>query len=197
MSDRNYRESRARRGAHQCQSSQETSLTGEQASQPIAGPGTRTLTTKKGMKPTVTLQDGSVVDAEKAVCAWELLKDFPREEPSAFQWLLAQALGRTSDAEARYYPQEQMNPSFVNEDHTIESVTRAVLVNSLSTADGTPMIAALRLNSAADKAVLEEVRAQLHQQNVEGWARAISPGGWFDQMIKNMKRDQGKGQSID
>lgn len=198
MPERNYRRLWTPGGdAGRRRSAQETFITREQASRTTAEPGSRTLTKEKGTKPTITLQDGFVVDAEQAACAWDLLKDFQYEELPAFRWLLAQAQGRTDDAEAKHFPRKQMNPVFVNEDDTIESVTRAVLLNSLSMADGVPIIAALRFKSPVDKRVFEEVQLQLEQNCSEHSARLFRTGGWFDQMMKKADRKRGEGRSID
>ena len=97
----------------------------------------------------------------------------------------------TPDADPRH--RKILKGLYVNEDRTVEYVTRAVLLNSLSMADGTPMVAALRLKSAADRAVFEETQAQVYQNIKESEARAVSPGGWFDQFMKRL--DQGKGPS--
>lgn len=198
MPDRNHRKSRSRHSGDWKQAAQDATLAREQASHAADRSVARTLTEEKGKKPTtITLQDGSVVDTIQAACTWDFLKDFVQEEPAAFQTLLAMAHGRPpAHAEAPQF-EAMESRGFVNEDHTIESVTRAVLLNSLTTADGQPMIAALRLHSKADKAVLEEAQAQLHQNYSEGSARAHSPGGWFDQLMKKIERDRGKGQALD
>lgn len=191
MPERNYRKSWAGRDAGRRQSAQEAFSTREQAGRSVAGPEIGTLTKEKCTKSTITLEDSSVVDAVKAVCAWDLLKDFQHEEPALFQSLLALAQGRPADADPRHL--KILKGLYVNEDRTVESVTRAVLLNSLSMADGTPMVAALRLKSAADRAVFEETQAQVYQNIKESEARAVSPGGWFDQFMKRL--DQGKGPS--
>ena len=198
MPDRNYQGSRSGRGVVRQPAAQEANPDREQASHAVAEPVEPPLKEEKGTKPTITLHDGSVVDAMQAVCAWDLLKDFPQEEPAAFRWLLAQAQGRTDAAEALYFPEVLEASSFVNEDHTIEDVTRAVILNSHTTKNGAPMMGALLLKSAAYKAVLEEAQAQLHQEMSEGYARSVSPGGWRDQLWEKIQREQGKGgQSID
>jgi hypothetical protein len=195
MPDRNHRKSRSGHGGDWKQAAQDATLAREQASHAADRSVARTLTEVKGKKPTtITLQDGSVVDAEQAACTWNLLKDFPREEPAAFQELLAMAQGRTHHADARHFKALKVR-FFVSEDHTIESVTRAVLLNSFANLDGSPMIAALRLKSAIDKTVLEKVQAQLHQDCSEAYARSSSPGGWFDQLMKKIERERGKGPS--
>lgn len=135
------------------------------------------------------------MEADLAVDTWYLLEKFPQEEPAAFRTLLTLAQGQSPvDADARHF-EALLSHTFVSEDHTLDPVTRAVLLNSYTTVDGKPMIGALRLKSGTDKAVLEEARAQSHQFLSEGYARAVSPGGWFDQLMKKMERERGKGPS--
>lgn len=176
---------------------QEGTQAREQASPTEAGSELGKLTEEPSKKPTITLQDGSVVAADQAVTTWQLLKDLPHEEPAGFQWLLAQAQGRTDAAEARHFPASLEASGLVNEDHTLESVTRAVLLNSLTTVDGEPMIAALRVQSRADKAVLDAAWAERHQAYSEGSARLHKPGGFFDQLWDKIQRERGKGRSPD
>jgi hypothetical protein len=197
MPDRNHRKSRSRHGTARQQAAQEATLAREQDSREQAGLERPKLKEEKGKNPTITLQDGSVVDPMKAVCAWDLLKSFPQEEPDAFQALLAMAQGRHTDQSDPRHLEALESRNFVKEDHAIESATRAVLLNSLSTVEGKPMIGALRLHSAADKVVLEDARAQLHQDYSEETARWVSPGGGRDQLWEKIQRKRGKGPSID
>jgi hypothetical protein len=195
MPDRDYKRSQSGRGSVWQQAAQEATLAREQDNRAADGSERRTLKEEEATKPTITLQDGSVVEANRAVNKWYLLENFPQEETAAFRTLLTLAQGRSPvDADARHF-EALMSRNFVNEDHTIDPVTRAVLLNSFTTVDCKPMIGALRLKSTADKAVLEEARAQLHQSLSEGYARAVSPGGWFDQLMKKMERERGKGKS--
>jgi hypothetical protein len=198
MTDRYYPRSWSRRGVVRQQSAQEATLAREQANQAVVESVTLPLKEEKGKRQTITLHDGSLVEADLAICAWDLLKEFAKEEPAAFRWLLAQAQGRTVDAEAQCFPDALEKSSFINEDRTIEDVTRAVILNSHTSEIDAPMIGALRLKGAADKAVLEEMQTQLHQDYSEGSARARRTGGWLDQLWEKMQREgrQG-GQSID
>lgn len=197
MPNRNYRRPRSRQGVVRQPPEQEATLAREQASRAAAGPAMRQLKEEKGTKPTITLQDDSVVEADLAVCIWNSLKEFSREEPAAFLWLLAQAQGRTGEADARHILEALEARGFVNEDRTIDPVTCAVLVNAYTIVDGAPIVAALRFNSASDKAVFEQAQAQLQQNMSEDYARSVSPGGWFDQLMKKRQQDRGKGQSIE
>lgn len=195
MPDQDYERSQTGCGGGWQQAAQEATLAREQASRAAEESDSRTLKEEEGTKPTITLQDGSVVEANRAVDTWSLLEKFPQEEPAAFRTLLTLAQGQSpADADARHF-EALLSHTFVSEDHAIDPVTRAVLLNSYTTVDGKPMIGALRLQSATDKAVLEEARAQLHQFLSEGYARAVSPGGWFDQLMKKMERERGKGPS--
>lgn len=197
MPDRNHRQSRSGHGVARQQAGQEATLAREQDSQVEAGPETGKLKEEKGKIQKISLQDGSVLDAVKAVCTWDLLKDFPQEEPAAFQALLAMAQGRHTDHIDPRHLEALESRDFVNEDHTIDPIARSVLLNSYTTVDGQPMIAALRLRSAADKVVLEEARAQFHQDYSEETARWLSPGGGRDQLWEKFQRERGKGRSID
>jgi hypothetical protein len=196
MPDRKV-ESGSGHGVGRHPSAQDVTLAREQASRSSPGLVGRSLEEEKGKTRRITLQDGASVDADRAVAVWRLLKDLPHEEPEAFQLLLALAQGDPPvDANSRYF--ETLSEFiFVTEDHRIDPLTRAVLVNSYTTAEGEPMIAALRLQSTADQAVLEEAQAQYYQNDSEGSARLHKLGGFLDQLWEKMQREKGRDRTPD
>ncbi len=158
---------------------QDETLTREQVSPTGAGPVTRTVSEEKGQKPTtITLQDGCVVDAARADSTWELLKDFPQKEAAAFQTLLALAHGRPpAHADKRQFEALEAR-GFVIDDHSIDPVTRAVLLNSSAVVDGKPMIGALRLQSEADRAVLRRGAGAVPSEFIRRLRTLAQAGRW-------------------
>ncbi len=194
MPDRKHRRSRSGRTRPHAESVMREATIGRgQVSRQHGVSGTGKMT-GNGTRPTITLKDGSVIEAWLAATVWEQLKDLLREEPpEVFQSLLALAQGREGDANPQHLGTLAVS-LFVNEgDHSIDPVVQSVLLNSYVTADTGPGIAPLRLMSAADKVVAEEALAQLHQQVKEHAARARSPGGFLD----TAPWKKGKGYSLD
>jgi hypothetical protein len=174
---------------------------------------------EEAKRPTITLQDGSVVDAEKAVLDWELLESMMRPEREVqdrqehfvppkrhelMRSLIALAVGRRGDVDPRHVEElasvlvldSPIDPATGRIDPlklTLEPETVTVLRNCVTRVDGALRSGALRFNSAADRVIAEKVRAEVHQGQKEAAARACSPGGWAWPLAPWNK---GKGPSI-
>lgn len=192
---RKQNESQAGQRGDRQRESREVTPTREQATHAEREPSIGTVTQEKGKQPTITLQDGSVVDAYLAVNEWNRLRDIVQPNAAEFLSLLALAQGRPGDADPRHF-ETLAAFSFLNErDHAIAPLTRAVLLNSFALTNAGPIIVPLRLKSAVDKAVAEETRARLHQEDKEASARAHSPGDFLDQLWDRIQRTEGQDRS--
>jgi hypothetical protein len=128
----------------------------EQAIRVSDQPETGTLT-KKGNRPQITLRNGAVVDARRAVVIVQQLQVTLARHPNEFKSLLALAEGRPQDADPRHF-EELWAQAFLNNDHSIKPIVRDVLLTCHHiTAEG-PVIVPLRLKDAVDLPAVEEAQ---------------------------------------
>src|SRR5579862_9409776 len=99
----------------------------EQASRVRGEPGSRKVK-EKGKRPQITLKNGAVVDARRAVTIVQWLQVTLARHPDQFKSLLALAEGRRPDADPRHFEELRAN-AFVENDDSIDPVVRDVLLN--------------------------------------------------------------------
>lgn len=163
MANRNDQPSRTDRGKRidRFAAAPEVTTAREQASPLQDGPDTGKLA-EKGKKPQITLRNGAVVDARRAVAIVERLQNALEISPEEFRSLIALAENRPQDADPRHF-EELKAFAFLDHDHSIRPLVRDLLLNSYQvTAEG-PVVVPLRLKDAADLPAAQKAQRENDQ----------------------------------
>lgn len=136
--------------------------TREQAIPRRSGPESGKLT-KKGERPQITLRNGAVVDARRAVAIVEELQITLQSHPEEFRSLLALAENRPQDAAPQHFEQLWARALLTN-DRSIDPTVREVLLNCYQVTPEGPVVVPLRLEDAADLPVAERAQQEMDRQ---------------------------------
>src|SRR5205807_5412189 len=126
MAKRESGKSWVRLGTDPQPAAQEATPAREQATHIGEGPDTGRVKESKVERPPITLKDGSVVDAFLAVNEWNRLQRFA-DQPE-FQSLVALAERRSCDADPGHF-KELKGELFIRDDHSVDPITCALLLN--------------------------------------------------------------------
>jgi hypothetical protein len=155
--------------------SAETTLAREQATHVRVGSETGTLK-EKGNRPQITLKNGAVVDARRAVTIVEQLQIELASHPEEFKSLVALAEGRPQDADPAHF-EELFACAFLENDHAIEPIVRDLLLNSYQVTPEGPVVVPLRLQDAADLPAAQRAQRQSDRQLRSILRKLRSDGG--------------------
>jgi hypothetical protein len=133
---------------------QETRVNGE--------PETRTLR-EKGKRPQITLRNGAIVDARRAVAIVERLQTTLATQPDEFRSLLALAQALPQNADPQHF-EELWALAFLENDHSIDPMVRDVLLNCYQVTTEGPVVVPLRLQNEADLPAAKHAQRQRDQR---------------------------------
>jgi hypothetical protein len=120
--------------------------------------------TEEPKRPTLTLKSGAVVDALEGVAVAQDLQVFTARHPDQLRTLLALAEGRVGDANPEHFRALRIEYYLEKDERTVRPVVREVLLNCYQETPEGPVIAPLRLASAADLPGATHAEAELERR---------------------------------